>query len=241
MLKILTILLKKWNKYGYKADVYTGKFSDNYYNLEKRLLFNEYVINNLDQICPFIGAKLKRDEFCVIWRDTNFSPNPVFGNQYDELFKKFLKERVEYIEKLAKFNIYKFDNSKEALELIKRKKFNKIILISNVGTDYGGKQFILEARKILGNDVITLFLAYNKKHLQWIKNFKNAIYSNELKFYERYLDCFEKGNEILIKDSLNYLKELIEVHYNVKFNFDDKFLDFHLFKTEGNYDSLNFE
>ena len=226
-----------------KADVYTGDFaSNNNNNIQEQLLFNEYVINNLDQICPFIGAKFKRDEFCVIWRDTNFSPYPVNDNQYyDNLFKQFLKERVEYIEKLAKFNIYMCDNSEEALELVKRKKYNKIILISNVGPDYGGKQFIIEARKILENDVITLFLAYNIQHLQWIKNFKNAFFSNEPQFYERYLNCFEERDEISIKDSLKNLRELIEAHYNVQFNFDDNFLDFPLFKTEGNYSDLNFK
>ena len=89
-----------------KADVYTKNYQDNYYNLDKQLMFREYVINNKDQICPFIGAKLKRDKFCVIWRDTNFSPNPVYDDiYYDNLFKEFLKKRVEYIEKAAKFNI----------------------------------------------------------------------------------------------------------------------------------------
>ena len=29
----------------------------------------EYVIWDLDQICPFISAKLERNEYCVIWRD----------------------------------------------------------------------------------------------------------------------------------------------------------------------------
>ena len=75
---------------------------------KNKYFLNEYVINNFSQICPFIGAKLKREEFCVIWRDTNFSLYPVYGNQYDKLFKQFLKDRVEYIEKLSKFNIYKF-------------------------------------------------------------------------------------------------------------------------------------
>ena len=148
-----------------KADVYTQNCPSSK-NVEEQILFNEYVINNFAQICPFIGAKLKRDEFCVIWRDTNFSLYPVYGNQYDKLFKQFLKDKVEYIEKLAKFNIYMCQNSEEALKLVKLKKFNKIILISNVGPDYGGKNFILEARKILENDVITLFLAYNEEHLQ---------------------------------------------------------------------------
>ncbi len=132
------------------------------------------------------------------------------------------------------------DNSEEALNLIKRKKYNKIILISNVGTDYGGIEFILKARKILENDVIALFLAYNKNHLDWIKHFKNSFFSNDPTFYERYLNCFDNNDENEIKDSLNNLKELIEAHYNVEFNFDDTFLDFPLFKNEGQYSNLKF-
>ena len=173
-------ILKKNEINKAQADVYTCK--DNYDNLDKKLLFNEYVINYLGQIYPFIGAKLKRDEYCVIWRDKNFSPDSVYNNEYDAIFKKFLKERIEYIEKLAKFNIYTFDNSDGALELIKKKKYNKIILISNIGDDFGGKGFIEEARKILKNDVIALFLAYNIRHLQWVKNFKNALFSNDPEF-----------------------------------------------------------
>ena len=57
----------------------------------------EYVIWDLDQICPFIDAKLKRKEYRIIWRDNNFSSNPVYNNNFDEIFKKFLKERMRYI------------------------------------------------------------------------------------------------------------------------------------------------
>jgi hypothetical protein len=198
------------------------------------------VIYDLNQICSFIGAKLKRDKFCVIWRDPNFSPDAVHNNQYDELFKNFLKKRLEYINNFAKFNCYTCLNSEEALELISRKKYNKIILISNVGPDYGGKKFIEDARKILKNDVITLFIAYNKDHLNWIQNFKNALYSNDATFYERYLNCFDGEDETQIKDSLNNLKELMESHYNVNFNFDDNFLDYPLSKNKNLYSDLTF-
>ena len=68
------------------------------------------------------------------------------------------------------------------MKLVKRKKYNKIILISNAGTDLSGKQFVIDARKIIGNDVIALFLCYNIEHLKWIKKFKNAIFSNEPEF-----------------------------------------------------------
>ena len=105
---------------------------------ETKFYGTEYVIYELDQICPFIGAKLERDEFCVIWRDTNFSDKPVYNNFYDQKFKNFLKERIIYIEELSKFNIYPCETSEEAIKLIKRKKYNKIILISNIGDDLDG-------------------------------------------------------------------------------------------------------
>ena len=125
---------------------------------------------------------LKRVEFCVIWRDDNFSTNPVYNNEFDEKFKQFLKERLKYINQNGKYNIYQCETTEEALELVNRKKYNKIILISNVGKNLGGKQFIEKARKIIGNDVITLFLAFKISHLDWIKNFKNALFSNVLNF-----------------------------------------------------------
>ena len=200
----------------------------------------EYVIWELDQICPFIGAKLKRKEFCVIWRDNNFSSKPIYNNKFDEIFKTFLEERIKYVEQYAEQNIYPCETSEEALKLIKRKKYNKIILLSNVGSDLGGKKFVDEARKIIGNDVVALFLAYNTAHLNWIKDYKNALFSNDPNFYEEYLKCFsekvyDKSNEIL------KLKEKMENHYNVKFNFDNRFLDFPYYKSEGCYSDLSFE
>ena len=193
----------------------------------------------MNQICPFIVAKLKRKEFCVVWRDNNFSSKPVYNNKFDEIFKNFLKERLKYIEQYAEFNIYPCITSKEALELIKRKKYNKIILISNIGTDLGGKKFIDEARKIIGNEVLVLFLAYNIDHLKWVKDYKNALFSNEPNFYEEYLKCFsdEYRNR---KSKILDLKEEIEKKYNIKFKFDDKFLYFPNYKKEGNYSDLIF-
>ena len=205
---------------------------------EKKFFGTEYVIWDLNQICPFISAKLKRNEFCVIWRDNNFSSEPVYNNEFDEIFKKFLKERMKYINQNAKYNIYPCQTSQEALDLIKRKKYNKIILISNVGTDLGGKHFINEARKIIGNDVIALFLAYNKSHLDWIKNYPNAIFSNEPKFYEEYLECFNDNYNI--NGKIRDLISKLENHYDVKFNFNDKFLDFPYYKESGKYSDLTF-
>ena len=73
-----------------------------------------------------------------------------------------MNDRIKYINQAAKYNIYPCETSEEALKLVKRKKYNKIILLSNIGQDLGGKKFVDQARKIIGNDVIVLFSAYDK-------------------------------------------------------------------------------
>ena len=220
---------------------YAGAMTETIEKIDNsKFLGNEYVINDLNQICPFMSMKLKRVEYCVIWRDNNFSSKPVYNNYFDQTFKSFLKERMKYINQNAKYNIYPCETSEEALDLLKRKKYNKILLISNVGDDLGGKKFINNARVILGNNVITLFLAYNIAHLDWIKNYKNALFSNEPKFYEEYLQCFDEEDEYDIKNKIKSLIEKMEKHYNVKFNFDDTYLNYPHFKTDGQFSDLEF-
>ena len=198
----------------------------------------EYVIWDLDQICPFMSSKLERNEYCVIWRDNNFSEKPVYKNKFDLIFKKLLNERIKYINQVAKYNIYPCETSEEALKLVERKKYNKIILISNIGTDLGGKDFITKARKIIGNDVIILFLAYNIAHLKWIKDFKNALFSNGPQFYEEYLEYFSYNGRT--EEKIKFLIEKMEKHYKFKFNFDDNFLEFPNYKESGKYSDLSF-
>ena len=185
-----------------------------------------------------MSAKLKRNEYCVIWRNNNFSPNQVFNNKLEEIFESFLRERIKYIKQIAKYNIYPCETSEEALKLIERKKYNKIILITNVGTNLEGKTFITNARKIIGNNVIVLFLSYDVKHFNWIKDYKNGLFSNDPTFYEEYLDCFEE--EYITKIRIKTLIDKIERNYNFKFNFDEYFLDYPNFKESGKYNDLSF-
>ena len=195
----------------------------------------EYVVWDLDQICPLISIRFRREEYCVIWRDDNFSKKAVWGNEFDETFKNYLKERMKYIKQTSKYNIYPCETTEEALQLVKRKKYNKIILLSNVGKNRVGEQFVDEARKIIGNEVLVLFVAYMTDHLNWIKEKKNALFCNKSEFYEEYLDCFTD------KWKLQELIQKFEQYYKVQFNIDyDTFLEFPLNKLDGKYSDLSF-
>jgi len=91
-------------------------------------------------------------------------------------------------------NAYFEDSLEKALEIIKRTKYNKIILISNIGLDKSGKKFIEVARKILGFNVIVLFFSGNSSHFSWLQSFPNALYTNNASFYKDFiLNYNEKG------------------------------------------------
>jgi hypothetical protein len=112
-----------------------------------KFIGNEYVITEKEQMLPLYGLTLKRNEFLVILRTGQ--------NDGSENLAKMVLSKNENI------NIYIEDSTEKALELMKRKKFNKIILITSIGLDLSGIKFVDIARKILGFDVMTLFFSNN--------------------------------------------------------------------------------
>ncbi len=88
--------------------------------------------------------------------------------------------------------------------------------------------------------MVVLFNAYSIEHLNWVKKYKNALFSNLPNFYEQYLDCFYNKTEGESKIAIKDLKNCIENYYNVKFNFDDNFLNYPYYKDEGSFSELIF-
>ena len=200
-----------------------------------KFMGTEYVITEKDQFLPLYGLTLKRNEYFVVWRDGNFDG--------ENRHSAFLNARKQFIYKQAKMNGFFDNNSERLLEIIKRKKYNKIILLSNCGVDLSGKKFVEIARQILGFDVMVLFFSANKNHLKWIQKFPNALYTNNSSFYEKYITNYNE-------QGLNKLKNEIETKYKIKLNFSDNILEFPKFvnnkEEEGKtiykkYDDLIFE
>ena len=73
-------------------------------------------------------------------RDSNFKNS----SRWEEA----LKNNKQTISKMIGYNLYTESDTKEALKLVWRKRFNKIILISNAGKDLEGKKFVDKVRQI---------------------------------------------------------------------------------------------
>ena len=202
------------NKEEIISDIKKGKF-----------LGTEYVITEKEQILPLYGLTFKRNEYLIIWRDSHFKG----ANEFD----KFLEEQKLFIYEYAKMNAYFESSIEKALELIQRKKYNKIILISNIGLDLSGKRFVEIARKILGFNVMVLFYSKNKNHLSCLQNFPNALFTDNSNFYQEYILNYNESG-------LLNLKKKIETYYNIKLIFDNNFLKFPKFINSVEFDKIIF-
>ena len=186
----------------------------------------EYVITEMEQILPLYGLTFKRNEYFVIWRDNHFKGD----NDYSE----FLKVRKLFIYEYAKMNAYFESSLERALEIIKRKRNNKIILISNIGLDLAGKKFVEVARKILGFNVMVLFFSANRNHLKWLKDFPNALYTSHEDFYKKYIMNYNK-------QGLLDLKKEVEARNKINLKFEGNFLEFQHFVNNKEYNKIRFD
>ena len=194
--------------------------------LNGNFIANEYVISEKEQILPLFNLDFNKNQDLIIWRDPSYGANTPF-----EIMFKFSKL---YIYENYKMNLY-FENSLEkALELVKRKKFNKIILISNIGKDLSGKRFVEISRKILGFPIIILFFSNNSSHLSWLKDFPNVLFTNNKNIIQQYIMKYnEKG--------LLTLKNEIEKINNIKLKFTNDFFSYKNIIKNNNDKNIIFE
>ena len=210
----------------------------------------EYLIAEKSQILPLYSITAKRLEYLVIWRDYNFDPqNP---NKYNiEIFRQmteFHRKIKKIISREFDSKIYYSKTSEEALELIERKKYNKVIIITNANNN--AKNFIKMARKIIGANVIVGISVYNiPLHISWIKMMQNVMLLNGEDFHYKFLKAilFNNNNFLDNGTSLNNLRNKIINYYTPKIQdfglkaFNSDLLKFPKFKREGMYTDLTFE
>ena len=199
---------------------------ENGYN---KFIGTEFVIPSENQILPLYSITLKRSEYYCLWKDYHFTHQTSYT------------EHALHVKNIAKqllgINIYGVGEFEEALDIIKRKKYNKVILLSNVGNDINRiKNFINEIRTILKFKVIVLFFTSTTRHLQWIKDFPNALFTTQDNHFKDYILNFNKRG-------LNNLKKKIEIDYGQKLDNFHADLSYPLFdeaKSE-NYSSISID
>ena len=208
----------------------------------KKFKGNEYLITEKEQILPLLSMTVERVEFLIIWRDNNFDSSNPNGYQYFKEMLEFNYKIKKYVGCNFKTKIYYFNESNAALKLIKRKKYNKIILITNGANN--GEAFIDDARKIIGNNTIALVTCYlAKNHMNWIKNKENIFLNSKQS------ECIKEFIKFSIEKNLNELKNLqkkIEKDYKIIYEsfyfkeINEEAFRFPMFKEDGKLEEIDF-
>jgi hypothetical protein len=209
----------------------------------KQFKATEFLITDKSQILPLYGITLKRVEYLIIWRDINFDPsNPNGFPQQDFLkMQEFHRKIKSFTLRDVNAKIYQMLNDDDALALLKRKKYNKVVIITNGYND--GQNFLLKSRQIIGGNPIAAVSSYNvASHIGWVKNMENVLLLNGQDFHEKFFDCVKRNDaelyEELRKEIIQYYQEeipdfnLSESTYNL-FNFPN-------FKKDGDFGELYF-
>ena len=166
---------------------------------KERLIGREYCITDRDQILPLYGLNLQRVDYCIIWRDSNFD---------SPIWEESLRKNKEVIKNMTGYNLYTESNTEDALRLVWRKRYNKIIIITNIGYNLEGKKYVDKVRKILGFNVVALFFADDFSHLNWIKDYPNGLFCMDDYTIKKYVFNF---NEDGYNDIKNNIKDIFDV------------------------------
>ena len=220
----------------------TSVIRENELNNYTKFKGNEFLITCKNQIVPLYSVTVKRIEYLIIWRDYNFSennPNNYDSNTFSRMqnFHKRIKYIIQYE---LNSKIYFINTTEEAIELLNKKKYNKVIIITNGSNN--GKDFIIETRKIIGANTIAAVTAYDiARHITWVKDMKNVLILNGIDFHKKFLRAVINQNF----ESLNDLRnEIIECYSDIN-NFGLRELtrdlfNFPNFKSEGLFEELDF-
>ena len=201
----------------------------------------EYLMTEKSQILPLYAITVKRLEYLVIWRDYNFNldnPNNYSLQDFQDI-QCFHSKIIKIISREFNSKVYYVNTTEEALELINKKKYNKVIIITNGNNN--AKDFIKKARNIIGADTIVAISSNNiPLHIPWIKKMKNIIVLNGISFHYKFIKAIMK-NEV---GALNKLRNEVIESYTIKYTdfrllkYNEDILNFPKFKREGIYNEL---
>ena len=198
---------------------------------------NEYLISHREQVIPLYGICLRRVEHLIIWRDNNFDEsNPNEYQDFEEM-TKYNNEMKAYAYLELNAKIYYVNSTEEGLKLVDRKKYNKIIIVTNGGNN--GKEFIDKSREIIkGNPIAYVTCYIPENHIDWVCQLPNTLLSDDREIFQDFLKNAVTEN----KEEMKKLKDKIEKKYGKNLNFDEESaFVFQSFKGRGEFSELKFK
>lgn len=162
----------------------------------------EFVFANRNQIVPICSFTVMRSDHYLLWKDEKID------NEYNQSYFRNVNRKIQV-------NMYVKKTVEEALSFIRLKIKNRVKLITNGSQDFTGREFIIEARNIVGSNFICLVFSRHRYHCDWILQTENVLYTSKIDMFEKF--SLLKMDE---KSLLGFIDEL-EKAEDLKFNINE--------------------
>ena len=207
-----------------------------------KFISKEFLVSDRSQYLPLYGIVAKRVEYLVIWRDYNLdlnNPNDYSNESFQEI-KEFHRKIKKLLSKMLNTKIYYVKSTEIAIQLLKRKKYNKIIIITNGGNN--GKEFIIESRKIIGSNAIAAISAYDVfKHIKNNQDIQNVLVLNGFDSHLKFFNAVLRNDLNLLNELKNEIIKKYLEGTNLGFKeFNDEVFLYPNFKQQGKFHELIF-
>lgn len=163
----------------------------------------EFVFPNKYQFIPLCSFTIMRKDHYILWKDENIE------NGENSEYLKQLSKRMEV-------NVYSTKHLEEAVQIVGKKKYAALKLITNGGTDLSGKKLIEQARSIIGSNFICLVFARSQSHLDWVCEMENVLFTASAEMFRKFASLQMKQKEVL-----SFVEELQE-EYDHRFKINEE-------------------
>lgn len=177
------------------------------------IIGKEYILNDINQILPLFSFTVVRNDYFILWKNENFD------NKAIELYKNELKD--------AQANSYFCKTDEEAIEIIQRKKNNRLKLITDKNSN-----LIEQAREIIGSNFLCLIFNESLNSGDRTSDKENVIFTGikedvidfcnkpftKRKYQEFIDDC--TGDEENVQLNINNNDLIRFPHYNQQIEFN---------------------
>lgn len=190
---------------------------------ENNITCKEFIINDINQILPLYSFRVVRKDYYILWKSDRIN-EPINVNDL-----KALNDNLQV-------NIYGCKTDEEAIEIIQRKRSNRLKLIVDKESD-----LIRQAREIIGSKFLC-FIFYDSGIIDELEgDTENVIFSSNREVFVKFCregnvtkNFYEKFSEELQKDEENEFNiNLDEIasfpHYEkeIQFNSNITIRNFH--------------
>ena len=169
---------------------------------------NEYVFPHKNQFIPCLSFTVMRKDHYILWKDEKLDNSENAGYMND-------------LSKNMEVNIYGKKSVAEALEVIRKKKYAAVKLMTNAGENLTGKDLIIKAREIVGSDFVCLVFAGSKGHMEWISKMKNVILTTDSDEFKEFAAL--KMNVVSVLNFIEKIRGKYETR-DYKFQIDEESL-----------------